>query len=128
MGFFEKLKQGLSKTKNALFGRIKDLFISMRKVDEDMLDELEEILITADVGVETTEKIIAALRRKIQEYRLTESEDVYNALKDIIASMIADGEPLDLSTKPSVVLVIGVNGVGKTTSIAKIASYLKGDG
>lgn len=128
MGFFEKLKQGLSKTKNALFGRIKDLFISMRKVDEDMLDELEEILITADVGVETTEKIIAALRRKIQEDRLTESEDVYNALKDIIASMIADGEPLDLSSKPSVVLVIGVNGVGKTTSIAKIASYLKGEG
>ena len=62
MGFFEKLKQGLAKTKNALFGRVRDLFISMRKVDEDMLDELEEILITADVGVETTEKIIAALR------------------------------------------------------------------
>ena len=128
MGFFEKLRQGLSKTKNAIFGRIKDLFISMRKVDEDMLDELEEILITADVGVETTEKIIAALRRKIQEDRLTESEDVYKALKEIISSMIDDGEPLDLSTKPSVVLVIGVNGVGKTTSIAKIASYLKGEG
>lgn len=128
MGFFEKLKQGLAKTKNALFGRVRDLFISMRKVDEDMLDELEEILITADVGVETTEKIIAALRRRIQEDRLTESEDVYNALKEIIASMIEDGQPLDLSTKPSVVLVIGVNGVGKTTSIAKIASYLKGEG
>jgi fused signal recognition particle receptor len=128
MGFFEKLRQGLSKTKNAIFGRIKDLFISMRKVDEDMLDELEEILITADVGVETTEKIIAALRRKIQEDRLTESEDVYKALKEIISSMIDDGEPLDLSSKPSVVLVIGVNGVGKTTSIAKIASYLKGEG
>ena len=128
MGFFEKLKQGLSKTKNAIFGRIKDLFISMRKVDEDMLDELEEILITADVGVETTEKIIAALRRKIQEDRLTESEDVYKALKEIISSMIDDGEPLDLSSKPAVVLVIGVNGVGKTTSIAKIASYLKGEG
>ena len=128
MGFFEKLKQGLAKTKNALFGRVRDLFISMRKVDEDMLDELEEILITADVGVETTEKIIAALRRKIQEERLTESEDVYKALKEIIASMIEDGQPLDLSTKPSVVLVIGVNGVGKTTSIAKIAAYLKGEG
>ncbi|MBQ1846834.1 MAG: signal recognition particle-docking protein FtsY [Clostridia bacterium] len=128
MGFFEKLKQGLSKTKNALFGRIRNLFISMRKVDEDMLDELEEILITADVGVETTEKIIDSLRFKIKENRLTESEDVYNALKEIIASMIDDGEPLDLSTKPSVILVIGVNGVGKTTSIAKIASYLKGEG
>ncbi len=128
MGFFEKLKQGLAKTKNAIFGRVRDLFISMRRVDEDMLDELEEILITADVGVETTEKIIAALRRKIQENRLTESEDVYKALKEIIASMIDDGQPLDLSTKPSVVLVIGVNGVGKTTSIAKIAAYLKGQG
>ena len=128
MGFFEKLREGLRKTKNALFGRVHDLFVSMRKVDEDLLDELEEILITSDVGVETTEKIIAKLRRRIQENRITESEDAYNALKDVIGEMIQDGEPLDLSTKPSVVLVIGVNGVGKTTSIAKIANYLKGEG
>lgn len=128
MGFFEKLKQGLVKTKNALFGKVHDLFISMRKVDEDLLEELEEILITSDVGVETTEKIIAKLRRRIQENRITESEDAYNALKDVIAEMIDDGQPLDLSTKPAVVLVIGVNGVGKTTSIAKIAHYLKGQG
>ena len=128
MGFFEKLKAGLQKTKNALFGRVHDLFISMRKVDEDLLEELEEILITSDVGVETTEKIIAKLRRKIQENRITESEDAYNALKEVIGEMIEDGAPLDLSTKPSVILVIGVNGVGKTTSIAKIASYLKGQG
>ena len=128
MGFFEKLKQGLLKTKNALFGRVRDLFISMRKVDEDLLEELEEILITSDVGVETTEKIINKLRRRIQEDRITESEDAYNALKEVIAGMIEDGAPLDLSTKPSVILVIGVNGVGKTTSIAKIANYLKGEG
>ena len=128
MGFFEKLKNGLKKTKNALFGKVHDLFISMRKVDEDLLDELEEILITSDVGVETTEKIIARLRRRIQENRITESEDAYNALKEVIAEMIDDGQPLDLSTKPAVVLVIGVNGVGKTTSIAKIAYYLKGQG
>jgi fused signal recognition particle receptor len=128
MGFFEKLKAGLQKTKNALFGRVHDLFISMRKVDEDLLEELEEILITSDVGVETTEKIIAKLRRKIQENRITESEDAYNALKEVIGEMIEDGKPLDLSTKPSVILVIGVNGVGKTTSIAKIANYLKGQG
>lgn len=128
MGFFEKLKQGLVKTKNALFGKVHDLFISMRKVDEDLLEELEEILITSDVGVETTEKIIAKLRRRIQENKITESEDAYNALKDVIAEMIDDGQPLDLSTKPAVVLVIGVNGVGKTTSIAKIAHYLKGQG
>ncbi len=128
MGFFDKLKQGLKKTKDALFGKVHDLFISMRKVDEDLLEELEEILITSDVGVETTEKIIAKLRRRIQENRITESEDAYNALKDVIGEMIDDGEPLDLSTKPAVVLVIGVNGVGKTTSIAKIAYYLKGQG
>jgi fused signal recognition particle receptor len=128
MGFFEKLKAGLQKTKNALFGRVHDLFISMRKVDEDLLEELEEILITSDVGVETTEKIIAKLRRKIQENRITESEDAYNALKEVIGEMIEDGAPLDLSTKPSVILVIGVNGVGKTTSIAKIANYLKSRG
>ena len=128
MGFFDKLKQGLKKTKDALFGKVHDLFISMRKVDEDLLEELEEILITSDVGVETTEKIIAKLRRRIQENRITESEDAYNALKAVISEMIDDGEPLDLSTKPAVVLVIGVNGVGKTTSIAKIAYYLKGQG
>ena len=128
MGFFDKLKQGLKKTKDALFGKVHDLFISMRKVDEDLLEELEEILITSDVGVETTEKIIAKLRRRIQENRITESEDAYNALKGVISEMIDDGEPLDLSTKPAVVLVIGVNGVGKTTSIAKIAYYLKGQG
>lgn len=128
MGFFDKLKQGLKKTKDALFGKVHDLFISMRKVDEDLLEELEEILITSDVGVETTEKIIAKLRRRIQENRIAESEDAYNALKDVISEMIDDGEPLDLSTKPAVVLVIGVNGVGKTTSIAKIAYYLKGQG
>ena len=80
------------------------------------------------MGVETTEKIISKLRRRIQENRITESEDAYNALKDVIGEMIQDGEPLDLSTKPSVILVIGVNGVGKTTSIAKIANYLKGEG
>lgn len=128
MGFFEKLKNGLKKTKDALFGKVHDLFISMRKVDEDLLEELEEILITSDVGVETTEKIIAKLRRRIQENRITESEDAYNALKGVIAEMIDDGAPLDLSTKPAVILVIGVNGVGKTTSIAKIANYLKGQG
>ena len=128
MGFFEKLKAGLQKTKNALFGRVHDLFVSMRKVDEDLLEELEEILITSDVGVETTEKIIAKLRRRIQENRITETEDAYNALKEVIGEMIQDGEPLNLSSKPSVILVIGVNGVGKTTSIAKIANYLKGEG
>ena len=128
MGFFQKLKEGLSKTKNALFGKVHDLFLSFRKVDEDMLDELEEILITSDIGVETTEEILDRLRRRIREDRIEESEQAYAALKEIMADMISDGEPLKLSTTPSVILVIGVNGVGKTTSIAKIANYLKNDG
>lgn len=125
MAFFDKLKAGLAKTKDALFGRVKDLFINMRTVDEDLFDELEEILITADVGVSATETILERLRYKVKADKITESELVYEELKAIIAEMIGDGDGLDLSTTPSVILVIGVNGVGKTTSIAKIANNLK---
>lgn len=128
MGFFDKLKAGLAKTKNALFGRLDQLFRGFSKVDEDMLEELEEVLITADVGVGPTEKIIDGLRGKIRAEKITEPEKVKAALEEILVSMIGDGEPLVLETKPSVILVIGVNGVGKTTSIAKIANLLKSEG
>ncbi len=128
MGFFDKLKQGLSKTKDALFGRVKDLFINMRDVDEDLLEELEEILITADVGVGATEEILDRLRYKIKADRITDSQIVYEELKAIIADMIGQSEPMKLETKPSVILVIGVNGVGKTTSIAKMANNMKQNG
>lgn len=128
MGFFDKLKAGLAKTKNALFGRLDQLFHGFSKVDEDMLEELEEVLITADVGVGPTEKIIDGLRGKIRAERITEPEKVKAALEEILVSMIGEGEPLVLDTKPSVILVIGVNGVGKTTSIAKIANLLKSEG
>ena len=128
MGFFDKLKAGLAKTKNALFGRLDQLFRGFSKVDEDMLEELEEVLITADVGVGPTEKIIDRLRGKIRAEKITEPEKVKTALEEILVSMIGDGEPLVLDTKPSVILVIGVNGVGKTTSIAKIANLLKSEG
>ena len=128
MAFFDKLKAGLAKTKDALFGKVKDLFINMRTVDEDLFDELEEILITADVGVNATEAILEKLRYKVKADKITESELVYEELKAIIAEMIGDGDGLDLSTTPSVILVIGVNGVGKTTSIAKIANNLKSQG
>ena len=124
MSFFDKLKEGLSKTKNAIFGRLEALFRGA-KVDEDLMDELEELLITGDCGVETTEEILDSLRKKIKEDRLTEAEDVKKALIDIMTGMIGEGEPLDLSTFPAVILVIGVNGVGKTTSIAKIAHHLR---
>lgn len=128
MGFFDKLKAGLAKTKNALFGRLDQLFHGFSKVDEDMLEELEEVLITADVGVGPTEKIIDRLRGKIRAEKITEPEKVKTALEEILVSMIGEGEPLVLDTKPSVILVIGVNGVGKTTSIAKIANLLKSEG
>lgn len=128
MGFFDKLKAGLAKTKNALFGRLDQLFRGFSKVDEDMLEELEEVLITADVGVGPTEKIIDGLRDKIRAEKITEPEKVKTALEEILVSMIGEGEPLVLDTKPSVILVIGVNGVGKTTSIAKIANLLKSEG
>lgn len=128
MGFFDKLKAGLAKTKNALFGRLDQLFRGFSKVDEDMLEELEEVLITADVGVGPTEKIIDGLRGKIRAEKITEPEKVKTALEEILVSMIGNGEPLVLDTKPSVILVIGVNGVGKTTSIAKIANLLKSEG
>ncbi|MBQ0101828.1 MAG: signal recognition particle-docking protein FtsY [Firmicutes bacterium] len=128
MGFFEKLKQGLAKTKDALFGKLDGFFNSFSKVDEDMLEELEELLITADIGVATTEKIIDELRAKIKSEKLKEVGDVKDALRTILQEMIGDGQELDLSSVPSVILVIGVNGVGKTTSIAKIAKLLKDEG
>jgi fused signal recognition particle receptor len=100
----------------------------MREVDEDLFDELEEILITADVGVAGTEMILEKLRYIVKAEKITESERVYEELKKIIAEMIGDGDGLNLSGELSVILVIGVNGVGKTTSIAKIANNLKNDG
>lgn len=128
MGFFDKLKQGLAKTKDALFGKVKDLFINMRSVDEELFDELEEILITADVGVGATEEILDKLRYKVKAEKITDSMQVYEELKAIIIEMIGESEPMKLESKPSVILVIGVNGVGKTTSIAKIANNLKQNG
>ncbi len=128
MGFFEKLKAGLAKTKNAVFGRLDSLFKSFSKVDEEMLEELEEILITADVGVNVTESILDSLREKIRKEKITDPMDAKAALRELLSEKVGEGEGLDLSTSPSVILVIGVNGVGKTTSIAKIASLLKKDG
>ncbi len=128
MGFFEHLKQGLAKTKTGVFGQIGSLFRSFSKPDEEMLEELEEILICADVGYDTTEEIISALRETIKAEHITEPEAAHEALKRILREAIGDPRPLNLSTTPSVILVIGVNGVGKTTSIAKIANVLKSEG
>lgn len=125
MGFFEKLKAGLSKTKKALFGGIEDLFKRFRRVDEELFDELEELLITSDVGVETTEELLDALRDRVKEEKIREPEEIKKILYQELRAMIGEGDGLHLSTKPSVILVIGVNGVGKTTSIGKMAAELK---
>lgn len=129
MGFLEKLKEGLSKTRSSFVSRINDLFSSFVRVDEDLLDELEEILITADIGVETTEEILDELRETIRSERLTDPQAVRERLFSMLREGIGDGEPIRTEDgKLTVLLVIGVNGVGKTTSIAKIANVLKGQG
>ena len=126
--FWKRVKEGLSKTKNALFGQIDDLLKNFVKVDEDLLEELEEVLICADVGINASEMIIDELREQIKDGRLKEKEQVTETLRNILEGMIGAGEPLNLSTKPSVILVIGVNGVGKTTSIGKISNQLRKQG
>ena len=126
--FWTRVKEGLSKTKSALFGSIDDLLKNFVKVDEDLLEELEEVLICADVGVNATEEIIEELRDRIKSGRLKEKEQVTEALREILEGMIGEGGELVLETTPSVILVIGVNGVGKTTSIGKIANRLRKQG
>ena len=128
MSFFEKLKNGLEKTKSSIFGQVNNLFKAFVKVDEDLLEELEELLIAADVGFESTEEIIEKLRERIKDERLSDAEETKEALIEILKGMIGEGEQLNLSTTPAVILVIGVNGVGKTTSIAKIAHHLISSG
>lgn len=128
MGFFDSLKKGLSKTKNTIFNQVSDLFKGFRKLDEDVLEELEELLIMADVGIASTEEIIATLRTELKERKISDEEGAINLLKEILIRMIGEERKLELNTKPSVILVIGVNGVGKTTSIAKISHLLKSEG
>lgn len=128
MGFFDKLKAGLFKTKSAIVGKVDALLKKFVKIDEDLFDELEELLISADIGVNTTEEILDELREIVRDKRLKDPEEVKKELFGILRAMIGEHEPLNLSTKPSVILVIGVNGVGKTTSIGKMAAELKRSG
>ena len=128
MGFFDKLKQGLSKTKNSFEEKINNVFSTFRKVDEELLEELEEILIMSDVGVETSTKIISNLRDRVKKEKLEDAESVKQALREEIKAIFDSVDnSLHLDTVPSVILVVGVNGVGKTTSIGKIANRLRKD-
>ena len=129
MGFFDKLKKGLGKTKSSFDEKINNVFSSFRKVDEDFLEELEEILIMSDIGMDTSVKIVNRLRNTIKKENLKDEEDVKAALRKEMQSVLDEVDTsLKLETKPSVILVVGVNGVGKTTSIGKIANRLRKEG
>lgn len=128
MGFFDKLKEGLKKTRDSISGQINMMLHSFTKIDEELFEELEELLVMGDVGVTTAENICAELRKKVKEQGIKDPAEIMNLLQEVVGGMISGGEELKLETKPSVILVIGVNGVGKTTSIGKIASRLKSEG
>ena len=129
MGFFDKLKNGLNKTKKSFDEKINNVFSSFRKVDEEFLEELEEILIMSDIGMDTSVKIINNLRERVKKEKIEDEEDVKKALREEMKKILNITDiGLKLNTKPSVILVVGVNGVGKTTSIGKIANRLAKDG
>jgi fused signal recognition particle receptor len=128
MGFFNKIKQGLQKTRDSLSNSVNSIINSFTRIDEDLFEELEEILVMADIGVNTATEICDILRKKIKEQGIKDPQEIKKLLKEIIAEMLGDDKGLLLETKPSIILVIGVNGVGKTTTIGKLSSQLKAQG
>ncbi len=128
MGFFSKIAEGIRKTKDSMMGKFEALINSFTKIDEEFFEELEELLITCDIGVETSLNICERLRAKVKEKGLTDPGDIMGAIKEIITDMLGEDTPLDISTKPSVILIIGVNGAGKTTTIGKLAAKYKNEG
>lgn len=125
MGFFSKIAEGIKKTKDSMMGKFEALINSFTKIDEDFFEELEEMLITCDIGVETSLEICSRLRGKVKEKGLTDPEDIRSCLKEIITEMLGEDQTIDTSTTPSVILIIGVNGAGKTTTIGKLAAKYK---
>lgn len=128
MNIFSKIAAGLKKTKDSMMGKLEALMNSFTKIDEDFFEELEELLITCDIGVETSLEICGELRKKVKEKGLTETAQLMDELKDIITEMLGEDKGLDISSKPAVILVIGVNGAGKTTTIGKLAARYKNEG
>lgn len=128
MGFFSKIGAGLKKTRDSLMNSVNSMLKSFTKIDEELFEELEEILIMGDVGATTAAHICEALRAKVKEEGVKDPEEVKRLLRDIVSDMLRGGQELQLSTKPSVILVIGVNGVGKTTTIGKMAARMTTEG
>lgn len=128
MGLFAKIKEGLKKTRENVSTSIDKMLHSFQKIDEELFEELEEQLVLGDVGVPTAERICEECRRQVKERKISDPNEIYGLIREITADMMRGGEELDLSTSPSVILVIGVNGVGKTTTIGKLAYRLKSEG
>lgn len=127
MGFFDKIREGLKKTRDSVSAQITQMVNSFTKIDEELFEELEELLVMGDVGVETATFVTDELRKKIKEKGITDPSLIMGELKAIVAELLSGDDSLNISTKPSVILVIGVNGVGKTTTIGKLASRLKAE-
>ena len=128
MSFFSKIAQGLKKTKNSLSSALDGMLSVFTKIDDELFEELEEILIMSDISVNTSEKICDELRKKVKAARTENPEDIKEMLREIITEMLADGQPVKIDTKPSVIIMIGVNGAGKTTTIGKMALRYKNEG
>lgn len=128
MGLFSKIKDGLKKTRSGVFGQINSMIKTFSKIDEELFEELEEILIMGDVGIKTSSHICEKLREKVKKEKVKDPQEINRLLLEIISEMLSGEQELNIETKPSIILVIGVNGVGKTTTIGKLASKLKRDG
>lgn len=128
MGFFSKIKEGLKKTRDGVVGQINTMLRSFTKIDEDLFEELEELLVMADVGVHTAENICKELRAQVKAEGVTDPTQIMSMLEKLTADMLRDGNEMVLNTKPSIILVIGVNGVGKTTTIGKLANFYVSNG
>ena len=128
MGFFSKIKEGLKKTRDNVVGQIDSMLKSFTKIDDELFEELEELLVMGDVGMSTASKICDQLKEKVKKDGITDPKVIRWMLEDITAEMLAGGEELVLNTKPSIILMIGVNGVGKTTTIGKLANNFVKDG
>ena len=128
MGFFNKIKEGLKKTRDAVIGQIDSMLKSFTNIDDELFEELEELLVMGDVGVPTAEKICEELKKKVKKEGIKNPNEIHRLLEETVSDMLRGGEELDLSTTPSIILVIGVNGVGKTTTIGKLANHLTKQG